>query len=185
MNLINSCDISCKSVSCSFYWAPMPSTNPVGTWIPITTWQCLAWKMPSNIRFIIDCQKSSFSHLRILKSESTHVVLAKAFANPLYNMRNCSKRPFRSSHPIMKNVVWSCLSMRSLEPVPSCKHWRVPDDVVQWDQSSHRAKTLPIDFGMDWEPNRKNRTVPSQQARTTSHEERDRAQPRYSSRAQS
>ena len=32
------------------------------------------------------------------------VVLAKAFANPQQNIHKCSKRPFRSSHPVLKNV---------------------------------------------------------------------------------
>jgi hypothetical protein len=76
----------------------------------------LAWKMPSSIRFIIDCQNSSISHFRMLKSNSMLVVLAKAFANPPHNIRKCSKRPFRLSYHVLKNVVWSCLSMRSLEP---------------------------------------------------------------------
>jgi hypothetical protein len=116
LNLINFRDVSCKSVSCSFYWGLEPSLNPIGIRIPNTTRHCLAWKMPSNVRFIIDYRKSSFSHFRMLKSDSTVVVLVKAFANPPQNIRKCSKCPFRSSHPVLKNVVWSYLSMRSLEP---------------------------------------------------------------------
>jgi hypothetical protein len=42
LNLINFPDVSCKSVSCWFYWGPAPS-NPVETEIPITTRRCLAW----------------------------------------------------------------------------------------------------------------------------------------------
>ena len=97
-NLINFRDVSCESVSCSFYWAPMPSSNPVGIGIPITTRRCLAWKMPSSLKFIIDCQKSSFSHVRMLKSDSTLVVLVKAFANPSRTFANAQTVPL--DHPI-------------------------------------------------------------------------------------
>ena len=40
----------------------------------------------------------------MLKSDLTPVVLVKAFANPQQNIRKCSKRPFKSSHPVLKNV---------------------------------------------------------------------------------
>jgi hypothetical protein len=55
-NLINFRDISCKTFSCSFYWALAPSANPIGTRIPITTRHCLAWKMPFNVKFVIKCR---------------------------------------------------------------------------------------------------------------------------------
>jgi len=49
---------------------------------------CLAWKIPSKDRFNRDRRVGSLSHLRMEKSDSTEVVLAKVVAKPARNCRS-------------------------------------------------------------------------------------------------
>ena len=79
--------------------------------------------MPSSVMFIINCRKSFFSHSRMQKFDSKLVVLAESIFQSTQNIRKCSKHPFSSPHPVLQNVVWSCLSMRSLEPCSLCDNW--------------------------------------------------------------
>ena len=82
-------------------------SNTFGTFISITIWRCFVWKIPSKVRSIMDCQKSSFSHFKMLKSDSTLAVLAKALPNPPQNIQKAPKWSApKASHPSLKNVVW-------------------------------------------------------------------------------
>jgi hypothetical protein len=92
-------------------------SNIFGTFISITIRYCFIWKIPSKVRSNMDCQKSSFSHFKMLKSESTLAVLAKGLSNPPQNIRNAPKQSApKSSHPSFKKcgvvlVIDNCLGV--------------------------------------------------------------------------
>ncbi|CAM6022646.1 unnamed protein product [Sphagnum balticum] len=74
--------------------------------------RCLVWKMPSNDKCIRQVRNSSISHLKMEKSDSTAVVLAKAVANLPRKVRKCSTRACCGtvSQASLKVVYMSCLS---------------------------------------------------------------------------
>ena len=87
-------------------------SNAFGTFISITIQCCFIWKIPSKVRSVMNCQKTSFSHFKMLKSDSMLAVLAKALPNLQQNICNAPKQSApKASHPLLKNVVWFWLLM--------------------------------------------------------------------------